>query len=185
MSRSQGVSRIPTGSGSEQASWNSSQPVDARVESGLRAGDAERDQLGAVLSEALAAGYLSMEEFETRTEEALTARTVGELAALQQDLPIARPVHATPATRSVEPVPPAQPDVVAAARRGLRSHLASYVGVMALLIGIWLVAGITAGAWYFWPIWPMLGWGIGVVSHVVPVLTGRQTSGSCRSLAGR
>jgi hypothetical protein len=29
------------------------------------------------------------------------------------------------------------------------------------MIVIWLATG----AGYFWPIWPMLGWGIGVLSH--------------------
>jgi hypothetical protein len=38
-----------------------------------------------------------------------------------------------------------------------------------LMIGIWLVVAVTAGAWYFWPVWPILGMGIGVVSHAVPV----------------
>ena len=32
---------------------------------------------------------------------------------------------------------------------------------MALLWLVWLVTG----AGYPWPIWPMLGWGIGVVGH--------------------
>ena len=32
---------------------------------------------------------------------------------------------------------------------------------MALLWTIWLVTG----AGYPWPIWPMLGWGVGVAGH--------------------
>jgi hypothetical protein len=28
---------------------------------------------------------------------------------------------------------------------------------------------IPQGAWDFWPVWPMLGAGIGVVAHAVPV----------------
>ena len=131
-----------------------------------------------MLSDALAAGYLSMEEFEARTEQALTARTIGELNALQQDLPISRPARRVPLAK---PSPRAEDD----ARRAMRGHVASYVGTMGLLMAIWLVVGITAGAWYFWPIWPMLGWGIGVVSHVVPVLTGRGSSCSRSSIATR
>jgi hypothetical protein len=38
-----------------------------------------------------------------------------------------------------------------------------------LMIGIWLAVAVTVGAWYFWPVWPILGMGIGVVSHAVPV----------------
>ena len=37
------------------------------------------------------------------------------------------------------------------------------------MIGIWLAVAVTAGAWYFWPVWPIMGMGIGVVSHAVPV----------------
>jgi len=32
-----------------------------------------------------------------------------------------------------------------------------------------MVAAIAFGATYFWPVWPILGWGIGVASHVLPV----------------
>ncbi len=39
----------------------------------------------------------------------------------------------------------------------------------AVLIGIWLAVGLTAGAWYFWPVWPILGMGIGAVSHALGV----------------
>ena len=47
------------------------------------------------------------------------------------------------------------------ARRKLREHVSDYVQVMALLVVIWALTG----AAYFWPVWPMLGWGIGVLSH--------------------
>ena len=40
---------------------------------------------------------------------------------------------------------------------------------MALLVVIWALTG----AGYFWPIWPMLGWGIGVLSHAAPVMRSR------------
>ena len=42
-----------------------------------------------------------------------------------------------------------------------RSHLTSYVLVNALLVGIWAVTG----QGYFWPIWPILGWGVGIGFH--------------------
>jgi hypothetical protein len=37
---------------------------------------------------------------------------------------------------------------------------------MVLLLAIWLVGGIDEGDWYPWPLWPALGWGIGVVGHI-------------------
>jgi len=47
------------------------------------------------------------------------------------------------------------------AKRGLRAHLTVYLLVSALLVAIWAVSG----AAYFWPVWPIAGWGIGVVMH--------------------
>ena len=47
------------------------------------------------------------------------------------------------------------------AKRGFRTHLAIYLAVNALLVAIWA----TTSATFFWPVWPMFGWGIGVVAH--------------------
>jgi hypothetical protein len=44
-----------------------------------------------------------------------------------------------------------------------RSHLTSYVLVNAALVVIW---ALTSGPGsYFWPIWPILGWGVGIGFH--------------------
>jgi hypothetical protein len=47
--------------------------------------------------------------------------------------------------------------------------------VMVLLVVIWAVTG----AGYFWPVWPMLGWGIGLFSHGAGALgpAGRRSCG--------
>ena len=44
-----------------------------------------------------------------------------------------------------------------------RSHLTSYVLVNAALVVIWAVTSGTGS--YFWPIWPILGWGVGIGFH--------------------
>ena len=44
-------------------------------------------------------------------------------------------------------------------RRDFSAHLVAYVVVNLMLIGIWAVTG--AGS--FWPVWVILGWGVGVV----------------------
>jgi hypothetical protein len=43
-------------------------------------------------------------------------------------------------------------------KRDFRNHVAIYVIVNLMLIGIWAVSDSS----YFWPIWPILGWGIGL-----------------------
>jgi hypothetical protein len=55
----------------------------------LRASHADRDRVVDVLRIAGGDGRLSAEELETRLESALSARTLGELARLTADLPIA------------------------------------------------------------------------------------------------
>ncbi len=47
------------------------------------------------------------------------------------------------------------------ARRGFADHFRTYVLVNLLLIGIWFFTGMG----YFWPIWPILGWGVGIAFH--------------------
>ena len=117
-------------------------PADPR----LRVGDAERGQVIDQLAEHHAAGRLTLPEFEERMTSAWTARTGAELETLVRDLP----TLAGPAPRA-----PAVP------RPRLDGQLRTYLAVIALLWLIWLVTG----AGYPWPIWPMLGWGIGVAGH--------------------
>jgi hypothetical protein len=47
------------------------------------------------------------------------------------------------------------------ARRDFGSHLVAYVVVNAFLVLVWAVTG----AGYFWPIWVLGGWGVGLVLH--------------------
>ena len=69
--------------------------------SGMRASDADRDQVIDVLREAVGDGRLTADEFEERLQAAMASRTFGELATLTADL-VAPPelpeVPAEPAT---------------------------------------------------------------------------------------
>lgn len=47
-------------------------------------------------------------------------------------------------------------------RRDFHRHLAIYLLVNGMLVGIWAV--VTPDV-FFWPIFPILGWGIGVIMH--------------------
>jgi hypothetical protein len=48
-----------------------------------------------------------------------------------------------------------------------RSHLMSYVIVNAGLVVIYFMTSDLGD--YFWPIWPMLGWGFGLAAHAFTV----------------
>jgi hypothetical protein len=55
-------------------------------------------------------------------------------------------------------------------QRDFRSHLLVYVLVNAFLAVIWVVAGARG---FFWPVFPIAGWGIGVIMNAWDVY-GRQ-----------
>lgn len=48
-------------------------------------------------------------------------------------------------------------------KRDLQAHVIAYVTFNLLLIGIW---SITGHAGFFWPLIPLLAWGIGVAFHI-------------------
>jgi hypothetical protein len=55
----------------------------------LRASDADRDRVLALLAEAMSDGRITAEEHAERVQRAFSARTLGELAALTADLAVA------------------------------------------------------------------------------------------------
>jgi hypothetical protein len=107
-----------------------------------RVSDAEREKIAQTLREHAAQGRLSVDELSERLDRAYAARTQGELTALVVDLPSAPPR--------------------ARRRPALHGQLAAFVVVNLLLIAVWAVTG----AGYFWPIWPILGWGVGLLPGI-------------------
>jgi hypothetical protein len=49
-------------------------------------------------------------------------------------------------------------------RVGFKTNLVSYIIINMFLSGIWFFT--TPGA-YFWPMWPIMGWGIGLVFNYI------------------
>ena len=47
------------------------------------------------------------------------------------------------------------------AKMGFYIHLAVYLGVNTLLV----ILNLTVGGDYFWAMWPMVGWGSGLIVH--------------------
>jgi hypothetical protein len=81
----------------------------------LRASDTDRDQVVEVLRDALMTGRLTQDEHAERLEQTLTARTLGELEPITQDLAVPgqtapRPAASASASTSVVPIEePANP----------------------------------------------------------------------------
>jgi Domain of unknown function (DUF1707) len=116
----------------------------------LRIGDADRERVADRLRRAAGEGRLTPEELEERLEAAFAARTEAELTPLVADLP------PEPRGRpSGEPGRP-RPQGRGARRSG---ELRAWAATSVLLVAIWALTG----AGYFWPVWPILGWGVFVL----------------------
>jgi len=137
----------------------------------IRAGDREREQTAETLGRALAQGYLPMDEYEDRLGRAFAAHDTAELNGLVADLPIGALRRNDPRGRA---------ERHRAARLGVRIHLGAYLAGVLLMLGIWLAVGLGGGGWYFWPVWPIMGWGIGVFSHAIPIVAGVGSQSRCR-----
>lgn len=53
------------------------------------------------------------------------------------------------------------------ARRGLQAHVLAYILVNGFLVLVWAVTG----AGFFWPVFPLFGWGIGLAFNAWDVLS--------------
>lgn len=119
----------------------------APLPSEVRASDAEREAVVARLRDHAAEGRLDPDELADRVERAYAATTRAELSALTRDLPA--------------PVPGSSRAPLRRRAAGLmRGDVGAFVLVNAMLIVIWAASG----GGYFWPIWPLLGWGLGLAS---------------------
>src|SRR3712207_4728743 len=144
----------------------------------LRAGDTDREAVAAALGTHMAAGRLTLAEYDERLALAYAAKTYGEIAELTADLPAtttaAVPVAASPAAASsgssaVRPVPtacgswgmPSAPPMVPWAWHGRadsswRAWLTTSVIVLVVYLGVSLA---NQDLDYFWPMWVIGPWG--------------------------
>lgn len=127
----------------------------------LRAGDADRDATIATLREAYAQGRLTQGEFDHRLDEAHSAVTFGDLAAITADLPLPARVESS----AVAPTHSRR-------SRDMRAAWASWAGVSLLMVVIWGATWMTSGgsAPYFWPVWVIGPWG---AAMLIPTLSRR------------
>ncbi|HEX7825199.1 MAG TPA: DUF1707 domain-containing protein [Mycobacterium sp.] len=132
----------------------------AHTSMAIRAGDRDRERTANLLGQALSHGYLDMSEYERRVQAAFAAHTNAELRELVSDLPWAHLRRTDPRRRAARQ---------RAARMSVRLHLAGYLLMVFVVLTVWLTVALTTGAWYFWPIWPILGAGIGLLGHAIPI----------------
>jgi Domain of unknown function (DUF1707) len=120
----------------------------------LRVADADRERVADRLRRAAGEGRLAPEELEERLEAAFAARTAADLAPLVADLPAEERLAREP-LRAERPAP---------WHRAGKGDLRAFVATSVLLVAIWALTG----AGYFWPVWPILGWGVFALGPVLP-----------------
>lgn len=130
------------------------------------AGTRDREKTADLLGQALAQGYLPIDEYDRRLQTVFQTQTAGELRELLAGLPLDRIRSHDPRRRAAR---------LTAARRGVRAHLAAYLAMCVVVLTVWAAVALTTDATYFWPIWPILGAGIGLVSHAVSIPRGKQS----------
>jgi len=134
--------------------------LDGMTSTITRVGDHERAATADVLSQALAQGYFDLAEYDIRVQSAFGAQTAEDLRQIIADLPVARLRRTDPRRIAARKN---------AARASVRLHLGAYAAMVVIVLTVWLAVALTVGAWYFWPVWPILGGAIGVVGHALPV----------------
>lgn len=127
----------------------------------LRASDADREIVRAVLADAYADGRLDREEYDDRLNTLYGSRTLGEVPSLVTDLV---PPDGPPAA----PAPTLTADLRTRGarkwRKDVEESLASFLVPSIICIVIWIAV---TGRGFFWPVFPMLVTGLNLVKTVV------------------
>ncbi|TKV60192.1 DUF1707 domain-containing protein [Nakamurella flava] len=145
----------------------------------LLVGDADRARTQDRLTRAVGLGELTLAEFDDRVQAAFRARTADDLHFLLADLPSAgvgspglsawspptAPLVAGSLQIDPRPHRPAGPP--GRAVRPVTDAWVRWAALATLLIAIWVAVGIPTGAWYPWPIWPILGTAVCAVRQTV------------------
>jgi hypothetical protein len=144
-------------------------PGDPRI----RASDTDRDRTASLLREHHAEGRLTAEEFHERLDQALAAKTRGELDELLADLP-GIDLYRLPAA-GIRPAPPGMPrsrsrsggsGLDRPGQRGLVPRRAgawtAWAAVTALLFAAWVGVGTISGgaAWFPWFLLICVPWAV-------------------------
>ncbi len=117
----------------------------------IHIGDAEREQVEAVLGQHVAVGRLTMSEFESRLDVVYAARTRGELGVVLTDLPSTEP---TPVLTRPTRLPTA------------RAVWTPWALTGAICLPLWVATSLAQGRPVDSPVWVIGPWGVVVLARV-------------------
>jgi hypothetical protein len=155
----------------------------------LRAADADREAVAAALGRHMAAGRLSLAEYEDRVAQAWSARTYGDLASLTADLPASPSAAASPpgsadrATGRAAWPSSSSPVRAWSEHGGSAGHgWQSWATTSVTVLVVYLATALgTQELHYFWPIWVIGPWGAALLVRTV---AGNRIPGVDRPRAG-
>lgn len=125
----------------------------------MRASDADRDVVHRVLGDAFAHGRIDREELDERSDTVHRAKTLGELPPVLADL--------VPPS-GVIPVAVGSSDVRAqAVARWERSRREALMAFLTPTLICWVIWAATMFGGFPWPVFVMIGTGMGLVSTLV------------------
>jgi hypothetical protein len=126
----------------------------------MRASDADREIIRGVLAEAYSDGRLTREEYDARLNTLYGSRTLGEACTLVTDLV---PADGLPAA----PVPIRDADLRKRGASKWRKDVEEAVTAFLVPSIICVVIWIAIGGGFFWPMFPMLLFGLNLIKTVV------------------
>ncbi len=151
----------------------------------LRAGDTDREAVAAALGTHMAAGRLSLAEYDERLTRTYAAKTHGELAELTADLPATTPAAASTVSSGAAPsgASAAHPAPTACGAWGMQlapgmapwawhghgradSSWQAWLTTSVTVLAVYLA--ISLASWelhYFWPMWVIGPWGAALLAQ--------------------
>jgi hypothetical protein len=124
----------------------------------MRASDADRDRVAAALREHCAQGRIDVDELNDRLDGVYSARTLGDLQKVTDDLP-EEDLYELPVPAWRQSTPARRIGGGGLSLPAIPGSWAAYTTVNLLCIVIWLIAAVPTGAWYPWWLWIAGPWG--------------------------
>lgn len=127
----------------------------------LRASDADRESVVALLGDHHEEGRLGLDEFQDRVSAAYKATTIGQLKNLIRDLPASSDSARAKASAPRSPWPQSVGDLrprpfgeLTDGQKALRVLWTIWTAAVSINVVVWFLASLThGGPMYFWPAW--------------------------------